>query len=122
MPSVGLKIGLELIPTYSYFRIYTKGNELKKHKDRDSCEISMTVCISYEGDQWPIFVEGTPIYLKPGDLIIYRGCEVEHWREELKGKRHIQMFLHYNDRNGPYGEDNIYDGRPFLGLYEGTSE
>ena len=114
--SVGLGLGLELVPTYGYFRIYTKGNELKKHSDSPSCEISMTICIGYEGKPWPIFIEGTPVYQEPGDLVIYRGCDVEHWREELKGKRQTQMFLHYNDRNGPNGEDNLYDGRPFLGV------
>ena len=35
--------GLNLIPTYSYARIYKKGDVLKRHKDRYSCEVSMTL-------------------------------------------------------------------------------
>ena len=114
--SIGTHLGLELVPTYGYFRIYTEGNDLKKHIDRDACEISMTICVGCEGESWPIFIDGTPVYQEPGDLIIYRGCEVEHWREAFEGTRHAQMFLHYNDKNGSYGEDNLYDSRPFVGM------
>jgi hypothetical protein len=37
------KTGLELVPTYSYTRLYRKGNILRRHKDRPSCEISTTL-------------------------------------------------------------------------------
>ena len=114
--SIGRQLGLELVPTYSYFRIYTTGNKLDKHIDRPPCEISMTLCLSRDGESWPIFIEGTPVYHDPGDLVVYRGCEMKHWRESFKGTKQTQMFLHYNDKNGPHGEDYIYDGRPFLGL------
>ena len=33
---------LKLSPNYSYARIYKKGDVLKRHKDRFSCEISTT--------------------------------------------------------------------------------
>ena len=114
--SIGRQLGLELVPTYSYFRIYTTGNKLDKHIDRPPCEISMTLCLSRDGESWPIFIEGTPVYHDPGDLVVYRGCEMKHWREPFKGTKQAQMFLHYNDKNGPHGENFIYDGRPFLGL------
>ena len=45
---------IKLIPTYSYTRMYAKGNELKRHKDRSSCEISTTMNLG--GDLWPIFI------------------------------------------------------------------
>ena len=38
----------ELVPTYSYHRLYTTGTELKRHKDRPSCEISTTLCLGYD--------------------------------------------------------------------------
>ncbi len=124
------RIGLELIPTYGFFRLYKKGNDLELHKDRNSCEISLSLCIGYEeGEQWPLYINETPIYQEPGDMVIYRGCEVEHYREPYEGKQQAQVFLHYVDKNGPYGgEEFIYDGRPFVGLpvvyvdwiYEGT--
>ena len=73
----------------------------------------------YPNWDWPMFVKETngteiPVHMKPGDMIIYRGCEVEHWREPFWGKNHAQVFLHYNEKEGQY---NIpYDGRPVLGL------
>jgi len=114
--------GLELLPTYSYLRLYTNGDELLIHKDRKSCEISVSLSVGYVGDGlWPIFIEGHPLYLEAGDMVIYRGCEVSHWRNPLEGDIQAQIFLHYNDKNGPYGEDNLYDGRTFLGLPQSSS-
>ena len=114
--------GLNLIPTYSYARIYKKGDVLKRHKDRYSCEVSMTMNLG--GDSWPIYLEpsgetdkeGVKIDLEPGDALIYRGCEVEHWREAFEGENCGQVFLHYNDASGENAEENKYDTRPFLGL------
>ena len=114
--------GLNLIPTYSYARIYKKGDVLKRHKDRYSCEVSMTMNLG--GDSWPIYLEpsgetdkeGIKIDLEPGDALIYRGCEVEHWREAFEGENCGQVFLHYNDASGENAEENRYDTRPFLGL------
>ena len=113
---------LNLIPTYSYARIYKKGDVLKRHKDRYSCEVSMTMNLG--GDPWPIYLEpsgetdkeGIKVDLEPGDALIYRGCEVEHWREVFEGENCGQVFLHYNDASGQNAEENRYDTRPFLGL------
>ena len=113
---------LELIPTYSYARIYKKGDVLERHKDRYSCEVSMTMNLG--GDPWPIYLEpsgetdkeGVKVDLEPGDALIYRGCEVEHWREAFEGENCAQVFLHYNDASGENAKENAYDRRPFLGL------
>ena len=121
--------GLRLHMTYSYWRLYKQGDVLKRHKDRPSCEISATINIGsnlsnidknvYPNYQWPIFVldknnSEIPIHLNPGDALIYRGCEVEHWRDEFIGLNNAQVFFHWNEKDGQF---NIkYDGRPFLGL------
>jgi len=57
LPVMAKETGLNLVPTYSYVRAYKKGDELKRHKDRPSCEISTTVNLG--GDSWPIFIDGT---------------------------------------------------------------
>ena len=115
-PIIERETNLKLIPTYSFFRLYRKGDSLPKHNDRPSCEISVSLCVGWEGEkQWPLFLEGNPILLEVGDLAIYRGVEAEHWREPLEGVQQAQIFLHYNDIDGPYGETNLYDGRPFIG-------
>jgi hypothetical protein len=107
--------GLELLCTYSFWRMYTMFAELEKHKDRPSCEISVTVMLGSDGTKWPIFMEGNEIELEPGDAVIYLGCELEHWREEFKGDWHAQCFLHYVDKNGPYTEW-FKDKRPLYGM------
>lgn len=117
---VEIATGLTLDPTYSYHRIYRQGDTLKKHVDRPSCEISCSVCFNYNYDNydWPIFMEGSPAILEPGDMIVYRGTELEHWRDALnikdKDAWHIQGFFHYVDVNGPYKEFK-WDKRKSIG-------
>ena len=106
---------LELLPTYSYWRLYTKFADLKKHTDRPSCEISVTVNIDSDGTDWPIIINGKSFDCKPGDGVIYLGCEYEHWREEFVGDYYIQTFLHYVDKNGPNKEWSM-DKRKQFGL------
>ena len=116
------KTKLKLYPNYSYARIYKKGDVLKRHKDRFSCEISTTLNLG--GDDWPIYLEpsgqvnkkGKKIILNPGDMLIYRGVELEHWREPFEGTECAQVFLHYNDSATKGAEKNIYDKRITLGL------
>ena len=133
-PQMEKVTGLKLYPAYTYARIYKKGDELKRHKDRFSCEISTTMNLG--GDDWPIYLEPDPkkggvkpgqgyvsdntkgvrVDLKPGDMLVYSGCELEHWREKFKGKECVQVFLHYNNRKTPGAKDNMFDKRPHLGL------
>ena len=114
LPKMQQETGLELVPTYSYARIYKRGDILHKHKDRPSCEISTTIHLG--GDPWSIFVEGTEVMLDVGDMLVYSGCELEHWREPLEGNTCAQVFLHYNHVNGPFAKENRFDKRPMLGL------
>tara|TARA_Y100000289_G_C3898609_1_gene137954 strand:+ start:144 stop:830 length:687 start_codon:yes stop_codon:yes gene_type:complete len=139
-PKMEKLTGLKLNPTYSYARIYKKGDILNRHKDRFSCEISTTMNLG--GDEWPIYLEnkknvgnsndidpktgknylvstdnkGKEIILKPGDMLVYKGQILEHWREVFLGDNCAQVFLHYNDVKSEGADKNIYDGRPHLGL------
>ena len=113
LPVMKHETGLDLIPTYSYARIYKKGDILHKHKDRPSCEISTTLTLG--GDPWPIFLEGKQVDLDVGDMLIYEGCKLEHWREPFEGEHCGQVFLHYNDKKGEFKDINIFDGRDKLG-------
>tara|TARA_R110000823_G_scaffold304891_1_gene426677 strand:- start:441 stop:1025 length:585 start_codon:yes stop_codon:yes gene_type:complete len=111
------EINLNLLPSYSFYRVYTMFSELVKHSDRPSCEVSVTVMVGSSGEKWPIFMDGVPVELSPGDAVIYAGCDVEHWREEFLGDWHAQFFLHYVNENGPYTEYKL-DKRPYLGALE----
>ena len=106
--------GLSLMPTYAFTRFYTYNAELQKHVDRPACEISVSAMWDSDGTKWPLYVDGNPVDMKPGDAVIYLGCESEHWRENFKGDFHLQTFLHYVDKNGPNVE-HAYDGvkKPF---------
>ena len=116
IPIMKAKTGLELIPTYSYTRLYEKGNKLRRHKDRPSCEVSTTLHLG--GGEWPIFIDskGVKINLKAGDMLIYAGCELEHWREPFEGTVCLQVFLHYNHAKSPFAKTNLLDGRPIPGI------
>lgn len=119
-PLVEKTIGLNLYPCYTYARIYYNGSEMRIHKDRPSCEFSVTLCITEDDENpWPIYFrnrkqQDIPIFTKPGDLVIYSGCELEHWREPYQGKEQMQAFLHYVNADGPYA-DWKYDKRSYLG-------
>ena len=124
---------LKLVPTYSYARIYKKGDILHRHKDRFSCEISTTLNLG--GDKWSIYLspnenvgkpdgkkitvtsnaKGMKVDLKPGDMLVYKGMELEHWREAFEGDNCIQVFLHYNQVSKK-ADINRFDTRPHLGL------
>jgi len=135
IPIMKAKTGMDLVPTYTYTRLYEKGNILRRHKDRPSCEISTTLHLG--GDPWPIFLDpsganfvideykqtikpgapkGVRVDLKVGDMLIYSGCELEHWREPFQGTVCSQVFLHYNHANGPFAKTNLFDKRPMLGI------
>ena len=140
-PEMEKVTGLKLYPAYTYARIYKKGDVLKRHKDRFSCEISTTMNLA--GDDWPIYLNPNPkagyvygpnfgqnniqrysptkdkgikVDLKPGDMLVYSGCELEHWRNKFRGKECVQVFLHYNNSKTPGAKNNMFDKRPHLGL------
>jgi len=134
-PIMEKETGLKLNPNYSYARIYKKGDILKRHKDRFSCEISTTLNLG--GDSWPIYLDltgtdnlineeqnlikpnapkGIKVNLKPGDMLVYKGNLLEHWREPFEGEDCAQVFLHYNNVATSGADENVFDKRIHLGL------
>ena len=135
LPIMQKRTNMNLIPCYTYARIYKKGDILRRHRDRPSCEISTTLHLG--GDLWPIFLDptgqktvideykqihkpnapqGISITLEVGDMLVYSGCDLEHWREPFEGDNCAQVFLHYNNIDGPFGTENKFDKRPLLGI------
>jgi hypothetical protein len=110
-----VETGLKLKPTYAFWRMYTLNADLLKHKDRESCEISVTCMLGSDGTKWPIYMNGAELNLEPGDAAVYLGCEIEHWREEFKGDWHAQTFLHYVDADGQ-NKEWFRDKRPLFGM------
>ena len=135
LPIMQQRTDMNLVPCYTYTRVYKKGDILKRHSDRPSCEISTTLHLG--GDPWTIFLDptgqksvideekqiirpnapkGIPVDLEVGDMLVYSGCELEHWREPFEGDNCAQVFLHYNNLDGPFGTQNKFDKRPMLGV------
>ena len=135
LPIMQQRTDMNLVPCYTYTRVYKKGDILKRHSDRPSCEISTTLHLG--GDPWTIFLDptgqksvideekqiirpnapkGIPVDLEVGDMLCYSGCELEHWREPFEGDTCAQVFLHYNNIDGPFGTQNKFDKRPLLGI------
>jgi hypothetical protein len=132
-PLIEKHTNTKLIETYAYARMYKKGDILKRHKDRFSCEISTTINLG--GDKWPIYIatkqsdgkfvpgkyvpsksKGFKVDLNPGDVLLYKGGLLEHWRNAFKGKSCGQVFLHYNNVITKNATSNAFEGRPHLGL------
>jgi hypothetical protein len=112
-------VNLDLYSTYTYARIYYNGAILDPHTDRPSCEYSTTLCID-STDIWDLYIKNkngkeNVVKLNPGDMCVYSGCELEHWRKPYEGKMQMQCFLHYVNSEGPYG-DHKYDKRPMMGI------
>lgn len=145
-PQLEKQLNMELCPTYSYYRVYTPGHDLKRHKDRESCEISTTICLGHNyinkdpNYNWGMYVDPESYVNKinydtegnfitsnnkgimhpqnPGDVIAYRGCDIEHWRDPFEGEDgswQVQVFCHFIDKNGPFYPEWAYDKRPGLG-------
>jgi len=123
IPVLEMALGVDVLPTYYFERFYCAGSELKKHVDRPSCEISVTLQISSNTEQWPIWFErpdgsNVSVSLNDGDAIVYKGMDIVHWREPFPSRhgrrRRIwnkirrkeddtyqhQIFLHYVNAQG----------------------
>ena len=120
---------------FGVFTIYTTENQLNKLKDQNienSLFLDLEV-MSTESERWSILKnirnkdeiienyipgtkKGTKIILKQGDMLVYKGFDLEHWREPLKKGRCSQLFLHYIDVKDPDAENKKYDGRHMLGI------
>lgn len=120
LPFMERHTGHKLFPTYSYGRVYLKGATLAKHRDRPSCEISQSVMIGQSGNMpWPLYFESltgktVALTLEPGDLVIYKGMDLTHWREPFQGEQQLQLFLHYVRQDGPHANYR-FDMRDKLG-------
>jgi hypothetical protein len=103
-----------IVPLCAYARVYVEGTELIAHTDRKECGLSTTINIG--GDIWPIFIRGYDgvdyeARLYPGDMLVFKGTDLVHWRNPLEEGECAQIFLHYSD-----DPSEIYEGRKVLGM------
>ena len=119
LPQVEDVARCEVWPTYSMWRVYRNGSRLKRHLDRPSCEVSLSIHLG--GDRtWPLWIRDgcgriVALELAPGDGVFYQGCDIPHWRETFDGQEYFQIFLHYVKKNGKRAAHK-FDGRLSLGV------
>ena len=128
-PRVRQVAGVELIPSYAYFRIYQKDDICRVHSDRQACEHSLSLTIELgENIPWALSLEKRhldaplaaidpdigeqPVTAIPrcaGDAVMYRGVNHRHGRlDPNPNSWSAHMFLHWVDANGPY-VDHAFD-------------
>jgi len=97
-PRVEAIAACRLVPTYSYARVYLHGDAFIPHRDRGSCELSVSL-------------PNALVEMEEGDGVVYLGCETEHWREPFGGNVMGQVLLHYVVAGGPFAA-HYFDGCP----------
>jgi len=106
------RLGRQLLPTYNFTRMYLEGSTLGRHKDRQSCEVSLSIHL-YGDAEWSFGIvdrygEEVEITLQPGDAILYDST-VDHWRPgEYDGEFYVQSFQHYVFLEGKHA-NNVFD-------------
>jgi hypothetical protein len=115
-PAIEENTGLELLPTYSFVRMYRKGDSLGRHKDGKQNQISCTMCIERDAD-WPLGIsdgdKDHSVILEPGDAVIYQGYAVEHWRDKFSGNRQVQLITAFVEKGGKHDHLRYYSrGEP----------
>ena len=124
-PKLSRLLSLRLTPTYSFVRVYRRGQELARHRDRASCEHSVTIHLgASEPLPWPVCYtdrggDDQAVELIVGDAVSYHGCELTHWRAICPVDWYIQAFLHYVDIDGPHASFRL-DRRRQLGVPPNT--
>ncbi|MFL9842698.1 hypothetical protein ABS767_17135 [Sphingomonas sp. ST-64] len=135
-PTIAEIAGRELLPTYSYLRIYREGDICRVHSDRPSCEVSLSLTLDYsDGVAWPLEVSEHRAELsqleiedgfdgpyrgwemEPGDGVIYDGVHLRHGRTQPNPNGwSAHLFLHWVERDGRYAshafDRNRDQGKP----------
>jgi hypothetical protein len=129
-PTIRDATGLDLLPSYSYLRIYQQGDILRVHSDRPACEHSLSLTMDYsEGVVWPLEIGEqrldhvqplapdfgdapfASLAMNPGDALLYKGFHHAHGRTSPNPNRwSAHMFLHWVERGGRHA-DQAFDGR-----------
>lgn len=126
-PTVEAATGLALWPTLSFYYTYLRGGQLSPHRDRSSCQIVAGLCIGVDDayqqthGTWPLILEGQPIAVERGDLLIFRGSETTHWRDVFEGQWFVSAIFAYVEQEGPFAflkyDQRKQLGKPHIGMF-----
>lgn len=120
--SISNFVGLDLMPTYTYSGLYTKGDDIFVHKNKKTEHIECLLFLGSSSKKDKIFLsensDGSDFIveeLMPGDLLVFDGYKYWHWMESLEDVWAIRSFLYFIE-NKEENQNLIYDGRPYLGF------
>jgi hypothetical protein len=115
-------VGMDLIPTYTYSGLYTKGDEVFIHKNKPTEYIECFLFLGSFGEKDKIFLsensngaDHIEFELEIGDLLIFNGHKYWHWMDSLKDEWSLRSFLYFVE-NKEENESLFYDERPYLGF------
>ena len=131
-PIMSQLVGRDLLPSYTYFRIYLKGDICRVHSDRPSSEFGLSMTLEYSDDQiWDLqlgkeridslyplsddfgTMDYASIEMGVGDAVLYQGSHYAHGRMQPNPNAwSAHLFLFFVDRNGPYGK-HAFDEKQF---------
>jgi hypothetical protein len=96
--------GRSLKPTYSFASAYRGGAKLDAHMDREQCDYTLSLLVDEKipvnGANWPLWFQ-TPdgqqdVHMAVGDGVLFRGCELAHWRKAASTKHEqINLLFHF---------------------------
>lgn len=95
-------------PSYCYVSAYREGAVLRPHVDRKQCEFTVSVSIEHgdlsSREPWPLWFQShngkVALTQRPGDAVLFRGCELPHWRERPPaGHVSTMLLFHYVPRD-----------------------
>jgi hypothetical protein len=130
--TVSALVGVEVLPSYCYFRVYRQGDICRVHGDRPACEHSISLTLGYGDDKpWPLEVarrrierpyeradeafaaeeDASAVAMMPGDGVLYQGVHHHHGRTMPNPNRwSAHLFLHWVAKDGPFA-DQAFDGQ-----------
>ena len=104
-PVVAEIVGRAVKPSYVYVASYLSGSKLEKHTDREPCEFTINLLLDYSPEPvrespWPLRLQSgqtnITVYQAIGDVLLYRGCELAHYRDTLPERNtSTSIFFHY---------------------------
>jgi hypothetical protein len=133
------RTGADLLPSFSYFRLYFEGDICRVHADRPACEASVSLTLAYSDDRpWALSIASIPatdrnsvndnfgdepfesFVTAPGDAVLYYGSRYRHGRPTPNPNRwSAHIFLQWVSRGGPHEEEAFerldLGDRPALG-------
>lgn len=117
--------GEELLPSFSFFRLYFGDDICRVHSDRAACELSVSLTLAYSDDRpWALSIANSPtndclltgddfdgepydsFLMQPGDAVLYRGSKYRHGRPMPNPNRwSAHLFLQWVSHGGPHEEE-----------------